>query len=662
MPLSSKQEKDIIARALKRFELAQAAESKNREYAMDDLRFRIGEQWPEDIKRERENDGQACLTINKIPSFVRQIVNEMRQMRPAIKVRGVDSVSDPETAEIMNGLIRAIESDSSADSAYDYAGEYAVTCGFGYWRILTEYEHENTFDQVIKIVRIRDQFSAYLDPGATAQDKSDAKWGFVVESMSREDFKVAYPNAADIKSWDFTITSANHSWLGEDDIRVAEYWEVEEESKTLYQLFDGSVTTELPDGMSEDAEIIDPMSGMVLGPMVVNTRSTIERKVMQYILTAGEVLEVNEWPGKYIPIVEVTGEELIVDGDVERRGMVRDMQDPQRMYNYARSQSVDRISLAPKAPFVGAEGMFKDPNWSRANSANLAYLSYKPIPGEPPPQRQPAPDASSALIAEVQTTAQELKDVAGIYNAGLGDRSNEIAGVAIDSRKLESDVGTFHYLDNLAKAIRYTGKILVDLIPKIYSTPRAVRILALDGEDSEVQVNQPYMDRKTGKMHEYNLNAGRYDVSVDVGPSYTTQRQEAAASMLEVMKSFPEAARLIGDLVAKSMDWPEADEVSKRLKLLLPPEILAEEFPVIKQLQQQMQVQGQQAQQMIEALQQQIVALSQELQNRQQDNQIKLMDVQRKSVADENAHTEKMTDLEIKAAKDLGPAGVAYGT
>lgn len=669
--MASKQDKEqeIINRALRRFSQAEEYESENRAAALEDLRFRIGEQWPEDVKNERELDQQACLTINRIPTFVRQVVNEMRQMRPQIKVRGVDSQSDPETAEIMNGMIRAIEADCSADSAYDYAGEYAVICGFGYWRVTTCYESDESFDQILKIERVRNPFAVFMDPNAQEQDKSDAKWGMVIDVLSKDEFEAKYPKASTMASW--TTSTGYLDWIGDDTVRVAEYWEVEEETKTLYQFFDGSTGFELPEGLTEDDVV--PFNGMMV-PLIVNKRSTVQREVYQYIMTAAEVLEENEWAGKYIPIVEVTGEELVVDGELERCGMVRDMRDPQRMYNYARSQYVDRVSLSPKMPYVGAAGAFDDPNWNRINTANLPYVEYRPVPGEPPPRREAGPDASPGLMAEMQMTAEELKAVTGIYNPGLGDRSNEVSGVAIDSRKLESDIGNFHYLDNLAKGIRYTGKILVDLIPKIYSGTRMVRILGIDGEDEQVQLNQPYVDAK-GKERLYQINTGRYDVAVDVGPTYTTQRQEAAASMLEVLKAFPQAASVMGDLYAKNLDWPEADEISKRLKLLLPPEILQDEFPVIGQMRSQMQAQQQQATALITGLQQTIQQLQFELQNRDKElaNKValkmaELQSDQQKTAAElaedrrqaDLDHVEGMTKLELEAQRNLSRAGVGY--
>lgn len=648
---------DVIKRALARFDTAESAESENREEAIEDLRFRLGEQWPEDIRDERESDGQACLVINRVPQFVRQVVNEMRQMRPQIKVRGVDSQADPNTAEMLTGMVRAIEADSTADSAYDTAGEYAATCGIGYWRVTTEYETDESFDQVIKIERVQNPFSVLLDQAATNQDGSDARYGFVVETLTRDEFEARYPNAKMVADWpDLSGTTAS-DWVSKDSCRVVEYWEVEEEAKTLYQLADGSTTTELPEGMSE--EDLVPLNGMFV-PLVVAKRQTVEREVYQYVLTATEVLEKTEWLGRYIPIVRVVGEELVVDGKVERRGMVRDMRDPQRAYNYARSQFVDRVSLAPKAPFVGAEGMFQNPNWKRANKANLAYLEYAPQGQHPPPRREPGPDASPGLIAEIQMTAEELRSVTGIYNAGLGDRSNEVSGVAIDSRKLESDVGNYHYLDNLAKAIRYTGKILVDLIPKIYSGARMVRILKPGGEEERVQINQPFQDQQ-GRQQHYNLTSGRYDVAVDVGPSYTTQRQEAVSSMLEIAKAFPQSVQVMGDLIAKNMDWPEADEIAKRLKLLLPPEILQSEFPVIGQMQKQMQSMQEQAATMVQGLQHQIAQLQLELQKRDQELSIKVAELAEDRRQADLKHTEGMTKLELEALRDLGKAGAAYG-
>jgi len=644
---------DILTTARKRFNAAMDYESDNRDEAEDDLRFSEGEQWPDDIKNDRERDNRPCLVINKVPVYVRQIVNEIRQIRPSIKVRPVDSQSDPETAEIMNGMVRAIEQDSSAESAYDWGAEYAVRSGVGYWRIKTEYEHAMTFDQVLRIERIRNVFSVYLDPSADRQDASDAMWGFVVDDMLREDFESKYPNAKG--EWDLGEGDDDDYWFTEDRVRIAEYWEVVEEPFALKLVVND---------MTGEQAIIDTDEELPEGITLLAERESTKRKVIQRLITGSEVLETNDWAGEYVPIVRCLGRETDIQGEVTIKGMVRDIKDPQRQYNYFRSASTERIALYSKAPWIGPKGTFKNPKWRNANTKNYAYLEYD---GDVTPHRDPPPDVSPGFSNEVMVASEELKSVTGIYDAGVGARSNEVSGVAIDSRRSESDVSNFDFVDNLARAMTYTGKILVDMIPKIYTGPRAVRILGADGTEESVKLNEPYFDQEKQKQRNFDLNAGRYDVAVDVGPSYATQRKEASESMLEVLKAFPQAAPVLGDLLAKNFDWVGADELAKRLKLLLPMEVLADENPAFKQAMQQKDQQIQQMQQQMQMLMTEAQKMSIELQNKQADAQAKMSkaqtdreDMERKKLKDKMDHVEGMTSLELEAGRDLSQAGVAY--
>ena len=392
----------------------------------------------------------------------------------------------------------------------------------------------------------------------------------------------------------------------------------------------------------------------------IATRKVQSRKVVQRIMTANEVLEENEWLGKYIPIVRVLGRELDIEGETYMKGMVRDLKDPARLYNYTRSASAERTALAPKAPWVGPKGSFRNQKWRTANKKNHAYLEYDVVPGQNPPWRDKPPEASSALITETQQSSEEMKAITGIYDPGLGDRSNEVSGVAVNARQGRSDISNFDFVDNLARSMTYAGKVLVDLIPKIYGGPRMLRIVKPDGSDESVQVNSPYIDEQQ-RPRNYQLNAGRYDVSVDVGPSYATQRQEAAESMLEFVKGFPAAAQVTGDLMAKNFDWPESDEISKRLKLLLPPELLADENPqfrmAIQQKDQQIQAMQGQMGQLAQALQQ----MQLQLENKQGELKVKQGELAQKIQKTINDHIEGMTGLELEAGRDLNQAGAAYG-
>ena len=171
-----------------------------------------------------------------------------------------------------------------------------------------------------------------------------------------------------------------------------------------------------------------------------------------------------------------------------------------------------------------------------------------------------------------------MKSVIGMHDASLGARSNEQSGRAILARQREGDVSTFHFIDNLNKAIQHAGKIILDLIPHVYSGERVVRVLGEDDKAENVQVNQqipmmqngqPVMDEMgQPKARIYDLTKGKYDLVVRSGPSFTTRREEAATQMMELLRVYPDAAPIIGDIFAKHLDWPGADEIAKRLEKL----------------------------------------------------------------------------------------------
>ena len=642
---------DILALARTRFDECVTAESKNRETAVEALRFCDGQQWPENIKQERELDGRPCLTLNRVPSFIRHVVNEMRQSRPQIKMRAVDSEADVETAEIIGGMIKTIEASSQAESAYDWAAEYATKMGWGYFRISTKYCDEESFNQDIIPERVANPFSIYVDPNSAQQDASDMKYAFVIKYISKEEYEEKYSDFGGAFGHGEEIGLHKEKWFKTDTVRIAEYWIIEEEEKTLYLLDDGTTTTEEPESY-------------------INKRTTTFNKVIQYIIDGQNILETNQHAGKYIPIIRVLGEEVNIEGETLYNGMVRDMIDPQRQYNYWRTAATERVALIPKSPYIGARGSFKSVKWRNANNMNYPYLEYDPVVTEdgimaPPPQRAPAPEISAGIANEIMVAADELKAVTGIYDPGLGDVSNEVSGIAIENRQRKSGVSNFHFMDNLAKAMTYAGRIYADLIPKIYDTPRMINIVKGDGQEEQIKINEEYIDQKTMKPKHYNIKAGKYDAVVDVGPSFTTQRQEASSSMLELIRVAPQILPLIGDLMAKNFDWPDASELAKRLRTQLPAEIIESENPQIKamvaQFQQQIKdMQGQmaQVQQYSQSLEDQLKYQEMLLNNKQEDLEVKAAEIKRKQSKDDQDFLRDMTDLELKYGQDVPGSAV----
>ncbi len=555
--------------------------------SVEDLQFiKGGSQWPQSLKSEREADGRPCLEINKLPTFADQVIGDIRQNEPGIKIKPVDSQADPETAEIFGGLIRNIEMQNDAEVAYDTAAESAVICGLGAWRIGTDYADDDQFEQDITIRRIKNPFTIYWDPKSQNFDRSDANYCFVTEKIPREEFKEQYPKAG-LTPFDAS-RDKNSLWGDEKSIRIAEYWKKEPITKKLFLIQKMISDPMTGQGKSGDIMVteVEP-DGRYLDPnewKILKKKEVKSHKIVWYKVTQSEILEGPvEWSGKYIPIIMCYGKELNIENETIYRGMVRHAKDPSRLYNYARSTNAEVISLAPKAPYLVTAKQISNyqSKWDTAGKKSWPYLPYDVDPGNPAgiPQRATPIGVNTGIQTEVIVADQEIHDTTGLQQANLGQKSNEKSGRAILARQKEGDTANYAFYDNLGRAIKYQGKVLVDLIPKIYDTARVVRILNKDGSDKFVQINQPFQDKgANGQPIEkiYDLTVGKYDVVVTIGPSYATEREEAVENMMGLVTAVPQAGMLISDLLVKNMDWPGADEISKRLRLLLPPQLQQE--------------------------------------------------------------------------------------
>jgi len=596
------EDNDFMSDAREKFLYAVEYERDNREMALEDIKFGLlGEQWDSKDVEERKRSGRPTLTINKFPAHIRQVVNDARQNKPSIRVRPVDDNADVQTAEVINGLIRNIEVSSNADIAYDTAIGQAVAGGYpGYIRVNVDFAYDDTFDRDVTIDRVYNQFSVYGDPYATSADGSDWNCCFVVDRITKDEFRDRFKDAEMV---DFEIEeSQEYDWINDDGVWIAEYWHREEVPKTICMLSDGDIVDE--DVYEEKAEMYQ-----AVGIQKVDSRITKTHKVTQYIISGKEVLETNEWAGRYIPIVPVYGEEVVIENKRVFKSLIRDSKDPQKMLNFWRSTSTEVVSLQSKSPYIAEEGSLIDPQkWATANVKNYSSLEYKK--GANPPQRQPFAGVPAGALQEAMNSSDDIKATMGMFGASIGEQDNAVSGRAIMARQRESDTGTFHFIDNLSRSLRHVGKIIVDLIPHVYQPGRIIRILGEDLKESEnAQVGQPQPGMDLTNV--YDLSAGKYDVVVESGPSFGTKRQEAANQMIEFARVNPAAAGLISDLIAKNLDWPGADEIAERFKAMLPPQV-AGENPQIQALQQQLQQMQQQSQQMMGQLQNELQQLKQD--------------------------------------------------
>lgn len=576
-----KEPKTIVETARARFERAKQFYDNPRILAIEDTRFVMGDsdngwQWPAEIYRDRANvNKKPCLTVNVTAQHCNQIINNIRQNRPSAKVLPVDDHADIETAKILGGMLRAIQSESSADTAHDTAAEHAIYGGEGYWRVVTEYEDYNSFNQVIRIRPIMNPFLVYIDPAAKEPDRSDARWGFVFEDISKDQSREEHPNI-DPASW----VDDPKGWVREDLIRRAEYFWCEYVDDVLYLLEDSTTVlkSELPEGFDVKDGFIRQDGVPTVG--VVYERPTKRKQWKWAKLLGGETEPVDErdWPGQYMPIITVVGKEVNVNGDIVRKGVVRDLKDPARMLNYSYSAAVETLALQNKVPYLASteavEG-FED-IWGAANLENRAYLPWNAYDEEgrqlPKPERQSPAQMATAQVQMLQLSTEQMRAASGQQNANFGIRSEAASGVGIQRLKAQGEIATFHFPDNLARALKYEAKVVLDLIPKVMEQKQVVRLLGLDGKQ-ETALMDPSMESAFAETNAsiekiFNPGVGRYDVTIDTGPSYQTQRQESADFIANAVQRDNSIMQVAGDLVWKSQDFPLAEEFSERYKKL----------------------------------------------------------------------------------------------
>lgn len=649
---SDRDSKDIEA-ARARFKFSADSESDLRTLSLADLEFRAGNQWPASVKNERQMDGRPCLVINRIPQFIRQITNDQRQNRPSIKVSPIDDKGDVETARVLQGLIRHIEYNSGADVAYDTAFDHAVTSGRGFFRIVNEYCDPRGFEQEIKIKRIPNQFTVYWDPAAREPDGSDAQFCFIAEDLTLDEFKTQYPDAepASLEEFKGIGDDVAKYWAAEGKVRVAEYYYIEHVERNLALLSTGDVVEEDED----DQKRAQHEQELAAQGITIAQRRRGKIPVVRWLKMNGrQVLEREDSVFRqWIPVIPVIGEEIDVNGRLILAGVVRNAMDAQRMYNYWVSAETEAIALAPRAPYIGAEGQFEghEAMWAQANRKNLPFLQYKPVALNgmvvPPPQRQVFEAPVQAITLARGQAADDLKATTGIYDAALGARSNENSGVAIQRRNQQSQTSNFHFVDNLTRSLRHAGRIIIEAIPRVYDSARTIRIIGDDTEQSLVHVNQPELPQgATQKQPIMLADAGRYDVAVETGPSYATKRQEAVATMLDLAQKLPQLNQAAPDLLVKNLDVPGAQDIAERLKKMLPPQLLDDpknKQPLPPQAQQQLQ----QMSQMIEGLTQQLNVAHDEL--------------DKKKIEIESRERIEMRKLEVQAEIELARLGSKEG-
>jgi hypothetical protein len=590
-----KADQEILTTALERYQECDATCNEIYKTAIDDIKFSIGEQWGTRELATRQD--RPSLIENRLAATIHQICNSQRQNRTMIKVTPRDDVSDPDVAEIINGHLRYIQYNSDAETAFDTAFESAVRGGIGWFRFVTDYTDDDSFEQEIFFKRI-DEIQSVRVPIHLCReiDFRDMPYAFIEVSMSKEDFEKEYPDA-DVDSW--PSTTANQGWFTEDQVKIAEYFVVEKKYKKVYLV---------SDSMNKQT-ILDYKPDEESGYTVIADREVCERKILWYKITAGEILERKVFPGKWIPLFPVLGEDVTIEGKRKFISLTHNAKDPQRMLNFWRSAEAERIALAPKSPWVmyaGQDEGYED-EWANANRSNLSVLHAKRVSEDgqllPLPQRSMPTQIDMAIVNAARESIDAIKACTGVFDAGLGNESNEKSGRAIIARQRQGDTANYHFFDNMAKSMRHACRAVVDIIPEIYDTERTIRILGEDMKEKVVTVNKMY--DAEGKL--YDLKAGKYDVIVETGPSFMSKRQETAENLQQLAQSDPTIVQCARDLILKYMDLPA--EVVERAQKTISPEFMTDDK---KQNPQQMAAMFAQSQQQLQQLDQVIQQLSAE--------------------------------------------------
>ena len=568
--------------AKSRWEECQSAYDVLYDEMQEDWEFSHGVgQWDDVGAANREKQGRPCLVLNQLAPYVKQVTNDIRQTRLAIRVTPVDTQADIDTAEVLSGIIRNIEVQSGAQTAYITAAANAVGAGLGWLRVYTDYADEESFDQEIFIDRVLDFTSVYLDPAFKKLDGSDAEYAFIRKDYTKEEFERNFPDA-DPVSFDGKAK--------DDSVCVVEYFERCYKKSKIYQIVvsgqEKTITQEQKDTLDEDGTVAFD---------VINERDVNIPYVMRRVLNgAEEPIEEDEFPSKYIPLIPVIGEEVYINGRHEFHSLIRQGKDAQKLYNYWKSASAEIIALQPKAPWTGVVGSFASyPNkWETSNVENYAFLEYDLVYDEngqrvePPTRAQPV-QGSPAMMQEAMYARDDIRLAIGMPQENMGQNGNTLSGVAIRNRQIEGDNSTYHFIDNLSNSLAFLGRILVDMIPRLYSKRKVTRILGEGDKEKNIPINTPFV-KENGQERAatprdakidgiYRLDVGKYDVVCDVGASYSSKRQETADKLVQLIQAQPELMSVTGDLLFEALDLPMANEIAKRLKASIDPALLGED-------------------------------------------------------------------------------------
>lgn len=547
----------LLAEIRERFDYAQDCWKDIRDEAKTDMDYVSGNPWPPEEKKKRVDAGRPCLSMDELNQYTNQLINDIRQNKRAVRVVPRGYGANDKTAELRGDLIREIEYKSNAQSAYACGFENMCNRSYGGWKIVRRYVNEKSFEQEIRIVRIPNPDSSYPDPDSKEADYSDAKYWFLLDLIPRKEYKKKYPKAK-ITDFDGDHIKTAPNWIKEDQIQVAEYWRVEITVRNLLEVKgpDGKPLTMFEDELPDDVDV----AKLRKQKQILNERESEQRKIVQYITNGVEILEKLPQPGKYIPIVWLTGKELYInDGSGPKRylmSLIRLARDPQMMVNYCRTSEAELIGMTPKVPHKGVVGQFHNPEqWQAANTTPVAFLEYNAITEATgatvlgPPQREDYTPQIEPLELAAESARRAIQAATGLSALPTNaQRLNDKSGVALKQIDANEDRGSFHFIDNYKMALEYSGRIINDLIPCVYDSPREIGMRNAKDEHRTEKINQKFSNDK-GEECTYNMTVGEHEVTISTGPSFQSER-DASNEFVDTM--VPELEGLQLDPVVKN--------------------------------------------------------------------------------------------------------------
>lgn len=567
---------DLVTKVRERYQEGVGAFEENRRLHSEDLNFVYNAetmgQWDPTVLEARK--GKPCYTFNRVIGPVNLVVADMRQTRPAGKVRPASEGASEATAEVLGGLCRSIEDASRAPVIYKNQYKFAVAGGFGFWRVTPEYASNMSFDQVLRIKDIPNPQTVIVDPECNDPCAGDAMWAVIGERISKDKHKALFPNVDIDQS--FNISRDSYGWMTDKEVRVAEYYERVPFEKTIAKMSDGNVI-DWNDAAKEIDEHLE-RSGLDAdkAARMVETRIVLKWRVMWCKVNGGAVLEgpiYYDWAR--IPLVRCPGRYINIEGRKKLQSLVRHAKDAQRSYNSRVSDMIERSALTPKAPYLVTEIMVKgyEDQWSQANTSARPYLPYNVDPKAGAaggmPTRTPPLDMPTGALALAQAAAGDIQATTGFFDPALGnaDDMNRVSGKALVQHTRRSDLGSFEFVDGFGDALQLTWEIMVDMIPTVYDAERVERIIGSDGVEKMVRLNATEKKSEGDVLHD--LKEGAYDCKVTIGPSYQSARQETLDTLISAAEVIPAFAGVAADLIAKNMDTPDASELSRRLRIPL---------------------------------------------------------------------------------------------